>query len=116
MQSINEKPESVAVPAGFLQRLKTKWELESTLQVILVLIVFSCTGSTVVFIKKSLFLLFGFDDNTPFWIKAVTYISCILPLYQVLLLVYGFIFGQFNFFWNKEKKMLKGIKRLFVRR
>jgi hypothetical protein len=30
----------------------------------------------------------------------------IFPIYQVLLVFFGFIFGQFKFFWNFEKKML----------
>jgi hypothetical protein len=31
-----------------------------------------------------------------------------------MLLIYGFIFGQFRFFWEKEKQMVKRIGRLFA--
>ncbi|MEL0308655.1 MAG: DUF6787 family protein, partial [Flavobacteriaceae bacterium] len=34
-------------------------------------------------------------------------IILIFPLYQVLLVLFGWIFGQFKFFWAFEKKMLK---------
>jgi len=37
-------------------------------------------------------------------------------LYQILLLVYGFIFGQFRFFWEKEKKLVKRIGTVFTRK
>jgi len=37
----------------------------------------------------------------------------VLPLYQIFLLVYGFIFGQFTFFWEKEKQFIRRIGRLF---
>ncbi|MFW5726702.1 MAG: DUF6787 family protein, partial [bacterium] len=37
------------------------------------------------------------------------------PAYQFLLLGYGALFGQFQFFWNKEKKMLKRISKTFKR-
>jgi hypothetical protein len=108
--------DTTVASTGYLQKLKSKWELESTMQVLLVLLVFSLTGSSVVYLRKALFTLMGFDADTAFWLKTVTYILFVLPSYQVLLLVYGFIFGQFNFFWNKEKKMFNNIKKLFVRR
>jgi hypothetical protein len=34
-------------------------------------------------------------------------IGLIFPLYQVLLVLIGALFGQFNFFWGFEKKMLR---------
>lgn len=101
------------VPKNFVEKLKIKWGLESLFQVIIVLLVFSITGTTVVFLRKTLFGWLGFDENTAFWIKTVAYILFMLPAYQILLLFYGSLFGQFEFFWKKEKKLLKGIKRLF---
>ncbi len=100
---------------SFLQKLQSKWKLESIGQVILVLIVFSLTGSTVVMLRKVFFGWIGFDEFTPFWIKTITYILFVMPAYQVLLLAYGALVGQFQFFWEKEKKMARGIKRLFTR-
>jgi hypothetical protein len=35
----------------------------------------------------------------------------LFPTYQVLLLLYGGLLGQFGFFWAKEKKMLRAIRR-----
>ena len=95
----------------FLLKLKTKWGIDSTLQVIIILVVFSITGMSVVFIRKTLFNLIGFDENTPMWIKTVTYIFAVFPIYQVLLLFYGAIFGQFSFFWEKEKKLFFMLKK-----
>lgn len=98
---------------SFLNKLKTRWQLESLLQVVAVLTVFTLTGSTVVFIRKFLFALLGFDDATPFWLKTVTYLVFVFPAYQVMLLGYGFLLGQFRFFWEKEKKMLRRISQIF---
>lgn len=109
--------ESVAqTKSGFLSRLQEKWKLDSALQVVIVLLVFSLTGSTVVVLRKALFGWMGFDETTAMWLKTVTYIAFIIPSYQLLLLTYGALFGQFTFFWNKEKKMLAGIKKVFSRR
>jgi hypothetical protein len=97
----------------FLDRLKAKWNLQSNLQVILILIVFACTGFSVLFVKPLLFRLVGFEDVTG-WRSTALYLLLIFPMYQVLLLVYGFIFGQFAFFLDKEKKLLRAIGKLFT--
>jgi hypothetical protein len=109
------KEEVIETKSGFLGKLQNKWELDSIYQVIIVLLVFSLTGSTVVFLRKSLFAVIGFDETTAFWLKTVTYIGFVMPAYQFLLLGYGALFGQFRFFWNKEKKMLQRIKKAFTR-
>jgi hypothetical protein len=98
----------------FIQRLKQKWGVESALQVLLILIVFSLAGSTAVMLRKSFFSLIGFDANTAFWMKTVVYILFLFPTYQVLLLIYGTLLGQFKFFWAKERKMLLAIRKVFV--
>lgn len=97
----------------FLDRLKAKWNLQSNLQVTLILIVFACTGFSVLFVKPLLFKLVGFENVTG-WQSTALYLLLIFPMYQVLLLVYGFIFGQFAFFLDKEKKLLRAIGRLFT--
>jgi hypothetical protein len=99
----------------FLTKLKVKWGLDSLVQVVLVLVVFSLTGMSVVFLRKTFFHLIGFDEHTPMWLKTVTYIFTVFPAYQVLLLFYGFLLGQFSFFWEKEKKMFRFIAKAFRR-
>lgn len=101
---------------GVLSRLQEKWQLESILQVMIVLLVFSLTGSTVVMVRKAFFSWIGFDEATSMWLKTITYIAFVMPAYQILLLGYGALFGQFRFFWNKEKKMLSRIKKVFIRK
>lgn len=101
------------VSTSFLDKLKAKWQLESLLQVVAVLAVFTLTGSTVVYIRQFLFASLGFDEATPFWLKMVTYLLFVFPAYQLMLLGYGFLFGQFHFFWEKEKKMARRMLRPF---
>ncbi|WPR74627.1 DUF6787 family protein [Algoriphagus sp. NG3] len=103
----NEKP-------GFLQRLQTKWKLDSLLQVILVLVVFACTGFTILFIKNPVLDFFGVEKGG--FINTFLYLLLVLPLYQIFLLIYGFIFGQFSFFWEKEKQIFRRIGGLFSRK
>ena len=101
---------------GWLARLQSKWELRSVTQVLMVLLVFSLTGSTVVFLRKILFGWVGFDETTSMWLKSLTYIAFVMPAYQVLLLGYGALLGQFHFFWKKEKKLIQRLAGGWVRR
>lgn len=82
--------------------------MKSTAQVVIVLIVFACTGTTVLLIKRPLFAYWFPDGDKPLW-ASITYFILILPVYNVFLLFYGFIFGQFKFFWEFEKRFFKRI-------
>jgi len=98
------------------ERLKLKWGLTSNLQVVAVLIVFSLAGSSIVWVRKYAFGLMGITEDTAFWIKFIAWLAVFFPSYQFFLLVFGFLFGQFNFFWEKEKKMGRAIKRIFIKK
>jgi len=81
-------------------------------QVVLVIIVFAFTGMTVVWARPIIFKVLGIENSSG-WLKTISYLVLVFPLYQVLLLAYGFIFGQFKFFWEKEKKLARLVLRLF---
>ncbi len=97
---------------SWITRLRAKWNLKNTSQVVVVLIVFACTGFTVLFIKKPILtLLAGDEGNTK--LASVLYYIFILPIYNVLLLFFGFVFGQFQFFWEFEKRSFRRLASLF---
>lgn len=86
------------------EKLKSRWNLKNTYQVAVVLLVFACTGFTVLFLKKPIVSwISGSEENNTLF--TILYYIFILPVYNVILLVYGFVFGQFAFFWQFEKKM-----------
>jgi hypothetical protein len=93
---------------SWLQKLQQRWNTQSTWQVIAILLTFILTGTTVMYLKKPI-LLFLFGSEIPVWAKIVYYIL-ILPIYNVILLFYGFLLGQFNFFWEFEKKSIRKLK------
>ena len=92
-------------------RLKTTWGIESYWHLFAILLVFTLAGPTVVFIRGWYFDLLSFDENTPKITKTIAYLLFIFPAYQILLLFYGFLLGQFNFFWEKEKALIRLITR-----
>lgn len=83
----------------WIEKLKKRWGVKSLWQVLLILFVFACTGFTILFLKKPIYWALGFDAQTPAWQRVLAWLILILPLYQAVLLIYGFIFGQFQFFW-----------------
>ncbi len=87
-----------------LEKLQQRWGLKSITQVVLVLIVFAATGTTVMLLKRPIVGLFTENGEQPL-LFTILYYLLILPVYNVILLAYGFLFGQFDFFWQFEKKM-----------
>jgi hypothetical protein len=98
--------------SSVMNRLKAKWEIESNTQLIIIFIVFAVTGSTASKIAAPVVHFFGIYSETYPILYWPLRIILIFPLYQVLLILFGWIFGQFKFFWTFEKKMLKRLKIL----
>lgn len=93
---------------SWINKLKQRWNVGNTWQVVVILVVFAMTGFTVAFMKGPLFAWLFNGESIPVWASIVYYIL-ILPIYNILLLFYGFVFGQFQFFWNFEKKFFRRI-------
>jgi hypothetical protein len=95
-----------------MEKLKKRWGISSNFQLIIILIVFSVTGSTAVYVAKPFLTWVGLHKGAfpEAWWGAWVYYSIriliIFPIYQVLLVLIGALFGQFKFFWRFEKKML----------
>lgn len=94
---------------------KERYHITSNWQYALILLVFALTGSTAAYLAKPLLAWVGITRETvPVWLYYIIYFVGIFPVYQVLLVGYGFLFGQFKFFWAFEKKMLRGMKLGFL--
>ncbi len=91
-------------------RFKERWGITSNFQLVIVFIVFAVTGSSTLYVRKGVFYLLGLTPETDLWIRTVLYILIIFPAYNIMLLVVGFVFGQFKFAWEFEKKMLGRFK------
>jgi Family of unknown function (DUF6787) len=97
------------------KKLEKKWVLTYKWEMIRVFIVFAITGSSSVIIGRPFINFIGItkENLNPVLYWLLFTILAIL-FYQILLVFFGWIFGQFQFFWNFEKKMLRrfGLKRL----
>ena len=95
---------------SWVQKLQKRWGVSAS-QVFIILLVFACTGFTVMFLKKPIVALFTENGEQPLLFSVIYYIL-ILPIYNLILLIYGFIFGQFKFFWAFEKRFFKRMLRI----
>ena len=95
---------------GWVGKLERRWKVSRT-QVFIILLVFTCTGFTVMFLKRPIVGFFA-EGGEKSLLFSVIYYILILPIYNLILLVYGFIFGQFKFFWEFEKRFFKRIFRM----
>ena len=83
------------------------FKVESFSRLAVIFIVFAITGSLSVYLGKYV-LLFFFSENLEknFFYWSIR-ILIIFPLYQILLIIVGTIFGEFKYFWEMEKKILR---------
>tara|TARA_Y100001978_G_C23337009_1_gene265633 strand:+ start:168 stop:479 length:312 start_codon:yes stop_codon:yes gene_type:complete len=91
-----------------MDKWKKKWGIHSNVQIIIILLVFAINGSFASWVAQPLTSLVGL---TPEVVSPYLYwpirILIIFPVYQLTLPIVGFLFGQFKFFWDFEKKFLK---------
>ena len=98
-----------------MNNFKQRWGINSNFQIFIILLVFAATGITSSYIAGPFLEALGITkNNTSLWIYYPLYVVLIFPFYQILLVSFGFLFGQFKFFWAFEKKMLKSLKLDFV--
>ena len=90
-----------------MQNLKERWGIQSNFQLTVIFIVFAITGSASAWLSKPFCIWLGIlKEDFGFWFTPIR-LLLIFPIYQLLLVFIGLIFGQFKFFWNFEKKMLR---------
>ena len=93
-----------------IEKLIHLFKVNSLKQLIIVFLVFSITGSLSVILGEPIIKFFfedDFENNLYFWIIRIL---IIFPLYQILLIIIGTIFGEFKYFWRIEKKILTRLK------
>ena len=86
--------------------LMQKWMIEDDIQYAIIFVVFAITGSSSVRVARPILDYIGLNDTMSWYVYWPIRIIIILPVYQVLLICFGTLFGQFKFFWAFEKKML----------
>ncbi|OAB78124.1 DUF6787 family protein [Cochleicola gelatinilyticus] len=97
-----------------MKKLKERWNIQSDWQLTIIFIVFALTGSTSAKFAGPLTEFVGITKEMGGLIYWPVRILIIFPIYQVLLVCMGWLFGEYHFFWTFEKKMLRSMKLGFL--
>lgn len=100
----------------FMQKLinkfKSRWDIEHTWQVGLIIILCSISGLSVLYIRSITVDWLGFTSRTPLWEQAAVWLLVVVPSYQAIFLLCGSIFGQFEFVWRFQKSNYRKVLKL----
>ena len=94
------------------QKLLKLFKVENYFRLLIIFTVFGITGSlSVVLGKYVLISIFSsnIQNNEFYWLIRIL---LIFPLYQILLIIIGTLFGEYIYFWAIEKKILVRLKIL----
>ncbi|HEX9740092.1 MAG TPA: DUF6787 family protein [Ignavibacteriaceae bacterium] len=76
---------------------------KKTTDFFVIIIIFALAGLTTVYVSSLITDFFGLDKwSLPY---ILVYVFLIFPTYHFLLLGYAFLFGRFDFFWGRIKKI-----------
>jgi TctA family transporter len=87
-----------------IDKLKKRWKVNGT-QLFLILCVFAITGTLTAYLSRQVAFWLEIEKySILFWLLKV---GVLIFGYQVIILLVSIPFGQFAFFWNYEKKILR---------
>ncbi len=100
-----------------MERIRSFFKVESNYQLFIVNLVFAITGTSSLFVADFILnILLITKENYDAFYYWITRIILILPIYQILLIIIGIIFGQFSYFWKMEKKTLNKLRSIFKKK
>ena len=95
-----------------MEKIRKLFRVDTNYQLVIVNIVFAVTGTLALYLAGDVINLLGIKESEVssfiFWTLRII---IIIPVYQVLLIVIGTIFGEFKYFWEMEKKMLNRFRK-----
>ena len=95
-----------------MEKIRKLFRVDTNYQLIIVNIVFAVTGTLALYLAGDVINLIGIKESEVssfiFWTLRII---IIIPVYQVLLIVIGTIFGEFKYFGEMEKKILNRVRK-----
>lgn len=90
-----------------MKRLKARWGVDTNWRVFVIFTVFAITGTTAAKFAGPLTDFVGITKEMNPLIYWPIRIIIILPIYKVLLVIFGWLFGEYHFFKHFVLKMLR---------
>ena len=84
-----------------MEKIRRLFRVGSNYQLIIVNIVFAVTGTLALYLAGDdldfIGVMHGDVSNVVYWTLRIL---VIIPVYQILLIVIGTVFGEFSYFWE----------------
>ena len=94
-----------------IQNLVKRFNANSKIHLLVIFFVFGLSGSFSLWISSPIMLALDLKNIlNNYTLYIFLRILIIIPIYQIILIVIATIFGEFQYFWKFEKKMLRRIK------
>ena len=94
-----------------IQNLINKFNAKSKMHLLIIFIVFGLSGSFSLWISSPILAALELKDLLDNYTLYILFrVLIIIPIYQLILIVIATLFGEFEYFWKFEKKILKRIK------
>ena len=98
-----------------MKNLKNRWGINSNFQLIVIFVVFAINGSLSAKISSFLMNFIGLNNKNLSWFfYYLILMILVFILYPFLLIVIGYLFRQFDFFFRFSKKMLQSLGLGFI--
>lgn len=94
-----------------IENLKERWGIESNWRFVKILLIFSFTGMSAVYVRKFIFPLIGITETTSLWIKIPSWLVLITPFYYMFMVFYAILLGEKEFFFNMMTKSFSRFKK-----
>ena len=94
-----------------LKKITNKFHAKSLKHLTVIFIVFAISGSASLYISTLILSLINLKEIINYYpLYLVIRIIFLIPIYQLVLIIIATIFGEFQYFWNFEKKFLKRLR------
>lgn len=98
-----------------MNSLKQRWGISSNLQFVVIIIVFAINGTVSSKLSTLILDYFGLIKQAISWyLYFIINFILLAIIYPFLLIITGFLSGQFKFFFPFSKKILKTIGLGFI--
>ncbi|MDR8391975.1 hypothetical protein NC796_12525 [Aliifodinibius sp. S!AR15-10] len=95
-------------------KIQSRWGIQDYPHLAKVLLIFAIAGLTALYVRTLAFRWLEFNQQTPLWEEAVAWVVFVIPSYNVVLLLYSSLLGQFDFFWRFQRDNYLRIKDFVV--
>ena len=94
-----------------LNKLVKKFQANSAKHLAIIFIIFALSGSISLLISSPILSAINLKALVTYYpLYIFIRVLLIIPIYQITLIIIATFFGEFNYFWKFEKKLLQRLK------